>query len=307
MSSLRVIVADDEPIARRGLLRLLNGVAGITIVGEAADGVTALRLIREHKPNVAFLDVQMPGGTGLEVAHTLTATERPAIVFVTAYDKFAIDAFEVHAVDYLLKPFDEQRFALALDRVRQRLESENNRGINSDSVSALNTRLEVLLASLSGVSPLTLGREVATRPGPHNLPATTRLSSHPAPPTPTAPSHTLSDDTFVVRDGERVILVPLSELDWCEAADNYVRLHAKGKKHLIRETMRNIEERLVSTRANNARFARIHRSMIVNLARVREIKPAGGGEYAVVLADGTKLALSRGYRERVMVLLGVSG
>ncbi len=306
MSSLRVIVADDEPIARRGLLRLLNGVAGITVVGEAADGATALQLIREHKPNVAFLDVQMPGGTGLEVAHALTAAERPAIVFVTAYDKFAIDAFEVHAVDYLLKPFDEQRFSLALDRVRQRLEAVNSRGINSESVSALNDKLEALLASLSGGASSATPTDVAPGSERHTPtePAHSRASSQAAAESST---QSLPDGTFVVRDGERVILVPLSELDWCEAADNYVRLHTKGKKHLIRDTMRNIEERLVATRAPNARFARIHRSMIVNLARVREIKPAGGGEYAVVLADGTKLSLSRGYRERVMALLGFAG
>lgn len=303
MTSLRVIIADDEPIARRGLLRLLKGVDDLSVVGEAADGATALQLIRLHKPNVAFLDVQMPGGTGLEVAHALNAAERPAIVFVTAYDKFAIDAFEVHAVDYLLKPFDEQRLTVALDRVRQRLEGVSNRGINADSVSALNEKLETLLASLPFGAISAHKTDFALRPGepvrpePASLTETDQSIAEPG-------AQSLPDGTFVVRDGERVILVPLSELDWCEAADNYVRLHTKGKKHLIRDTMRNIEERLVATRAPNARFARIHRSMIVNIARVREIKPAGGGEYVVVLADGTKLALSRGYRERVMALLG---
>gem|GEM_PF-15385 len=299
MIALRVVVADDEPIARRGLLRLLKGVSGITVVGEAGDGATALQLIRDKQPNVAFLDVQMPGGTGIGVAQALAAAERPAIVFVTAYDKFAIDAFEVHAVDYLLKPFDEQRFALALERVRQRLESPAGRGASAKAVSALNERLEALLTSL-GASPLAwVG---ATTPNATHSAAATRIDE--PPPSNNTPL-AVPDNTFVVRDGERVILVPLSELDWCEAADNYVRLHAKGKKHLIRETMRNVEERLAATRASNARFARIHRSMIVNLARVREIKPAGGGEYAVVLADGTRLSLSRGYRDRVMAMLGV--
>lgn len=298
MISLRVLVADDEPIARRGLLRLLKNVPGITVVGEAGDGATALQLIRDKKPNVVFLDVQMPGGTGIEVANSLSAAERPAIVFVTAYDKFAIDAFEVHAVDYLLKPFDEQRFALALERVRQRLEAHSDRAMNTDSISALNDRLEALLTSLGAV-PLPLPNTTAV--GATGSAGTER--SEPAPVGHISPI-SVPDNMFVVRDGERVILVPLAELDWCEAADNYVRLHAKGKKHLIRETMRNVEERLTATRATNARFARIHRSMIVNLARVREIKPAGGGEYAVVLADGTRLALSRGYRDRVMAMLG---
>lgn len=264
---LRVVVADDEPIARRGLLRLLSQEADVTVVGEAGDGATALQLIRDQHPNVAFLDVQMPGGTGIEVAKSLTSGERPAIIFVTAFDKFAIDAFEVHAVDYLLKPFDEQRFAVALERVRARVESEKSRDATDNPLGELNRRMDALLASMG------VGSAAPT-------------------------------DTFVVRDGERVIMVPLEELDWCEAADNYVRLHTKGRKHLIRETMRNIEDRLTASRSSGARFARIHRSMIVNLSKVREIKPAGGGEYTVVLADGTKLSLSRGYRERVMALLG---
>lgn len=278
-NALRVVVADDEPIARRGLLRLLARYPEITVVGEAGDGVTALQIIRDTEPDVAFLDVQMPGGTGIDVARNLSIDERPAIVFVTAFDKFAIDAFDVHAVDYLLKPFDEDRFALALQRVRERIAAAAER--TADSGAAIRDRLDALLATLTANAA----------PGsPTALPAATQ-----------AP---ISDDTFVVRDGERLIFVPLAELDWCEAADNYVRLHAKGKKHLIRETMRNIEERLTNARGSSVRFARIHRSMIVNLSRVREIKPAGGGEYAVMLADGTRLVLSRGYRDRVLGLLG---
>lgn len=273
MKSIRAVVADDEPIARRGLLRLLTKSPNVIVVGEAGDGATAIRLIREEKPDVAFLDVQMPGGTGLEVARALTAGERPAIVFVTAFDKFAIDAFDLHAVDYLLKPFDEERFTLALTRVRERLSAQSSREATTKNNHSVNERLDAVLAAL-GVSA----------------------------PQPSASS--LSDETFVVRDGERLIFVPLAELDWCEAADNYVRLHTKGKKHLIRETMRHIEERLTGAGSSSSKFARIHRSIIVNLARVREIKPAGGGEYSVILADGTRLVLSRGYRDRVLARLG---
>lgn len=273
MKSIRAVVADDEPIARRGLLRLLTKSPNVIVVGEAGDGATALQLIREEKPDVAFLDVQMPGGTGLEVARALTAGERPAIVFVTAFDKFAIDAFDLHAVDYLLKPFDEERFTLALNRVRERLSAQSSRESTTKNNHSVNERLDAVLAAL-GVSA----------------------------PQPSASS--LSDETFVVRDGERLIFVPLAELDWCEAADNYVRLHTKGKKHLIRETMRHIEERLTGAGSSSSKFVRIHRSIIVNLARVREIKPAGGGEYSVILADGTRLVLSRGYRDRVLARLG---
>lgn len=282
MTTLRVVIADDEPIARRGLLRLLGKASNVEVVGEAGDGATALKLIQDSRPNVAFLDVQMPGGTGLEVARALEKSERPAIVFVTAYDRFAIEAFEVHAVDYLLKPFDEDRFSLALERVRDRLQANANRDATSAVTQSVNERLDALLSALSGAGTNSTTKESA-------------ISSEPSP---------LPEDTFIVRDGERVIFVPLLELDWCEAADNYVRLHTKGKKHLVRETMRNIEERLTSVRSSQARFARIHRSMIVNLSRVREIKPAGGGEYSVTLADGTKLVLSRGYREKVLSMLG---
>lgn len=274
MTSIRVVIADDEPIARRGLLRLLTKSPQVIVVGEAGDGATALQLIRAEKPDVAFLDVQMPGGTGLEVARALSVNERPAIVFVTAFDKFAIDAFELHAVDYLLKPFDEERFALALARVRERLSTQSSRGSASDTSTSISERLDAVLAALG---------------------VTTAQSSA---------SSSLPDETLVVRDGERLIFVPLAELDWCEAADNYVRLYTKGKKHLIRETMRHIEERLTTPGTSPVKFARIHRSTIVNLTRVREIKPAGGGEYSVTLADGTRLVLSRGYRDRVLSQLG---
>jgi DNA-binding LytR/AlgR family response regulator len=182
--------------------------------------------------------------------------------------------------------------------MRLRLESQSGVAVNAQSVSALNARLDALLLSLGAASTSLTPAPVANVVGADTIPrGDVRPATHPS-------LASVPDNTFIVRDGERVILLPLSELDWCEAADNYVRLHTKGKKHLIRETMRNVDERLASTRASNARFARIHRSMIVNLARVREIKPTGGGEYAVVLADGTNLALSRGYRERVMALLG---
>ncbi|MGV3709340.1 MAG: LytR/AlgR family response regulator transcription factor [Gemmatimonas sp.] len=284
MNKLRVVIADDEPIARRGLLRMLTAAHDLELVGEAGDGTQALELIRNERPDVAFLDVQMPGGTGLDVARALSASERPAIVFVTAFDRFAIDAFDVHAVDYLLKPFDQERLLLALERVRERITSHANREA-AHNATLLNMRLDAVLSALgSSRAPATDTPTVASAIGA---------------------SSATPKDVLVVRDGERVILVPLHELDWCEAADNYVRLHVRARKHLVRETMRNLEERLLALDHPQAKFARIHRSTVVNLARVREIKPAGGGEYSVHLADGTKLVLSRSYRDRVLAQLGV--
>jgi two-component system LytT family response regulator len=285
MTKLRVVIADDEPIARRGLLRMLGAASDLELVGEASDGTQALDLIRIERPDVAFLDVQMPGGTGLDVARALSASERPAIVFVTAFDRFAIDAFEVHAVDYLLKPFDQERLLLALERVRERITSHANREA-AHNAALLNMRLDAVLNALGSPRGPVAEDSVVAAVGAGSLAA--------------------PKDVLVVRDGERVILVPLHELDWCEAADNYVRLHVRARKHLIRETMRNLEERLLGLDHAQAKFARIHRSTVVNLARVREIKPAGGGEYSVHLADGTKLVLSRSYRDRVLAQLGVS-
>ncbi len=245
---LRVIAADDEPIARRGIERLLRSSPDLEIVAICANGIEALEAIRRERPDVAFLDIAMPGMTGIDVARALTAGERPAIVFVTAFDRFAVEAFEIHAVDYLLKPFDDERFAETLSRARTRVGA-----VDQPVIDAL-------------------------------LDALARKSSAP--------------QRIAVKDGDRTIFVDPDELDWCEAADNYIRLHSGGRKHLVRETMRAMEQRL-----DPARFARIHRSAIVNLRRVAEIRPLFHGDQQVLLRDGTKLTLSRGYRDAFLDLM----
>ena len=241
---LRVLIADDEPVALRAIARLLAADSTVDVVAACASGGEALAGIRQKKPDVAFLDVAMPMMSGLDVVRMLPGDERPVIVFVTAYDTFAVEAFNEHAVDYLLKPFDDERFRLALDRARERLIAREERG----------ERLDAMLAAF-------------------------RLRETMA-------------DHLACKRGDTVEFIPLSEIDWCESADNYVRIHGTQRPFLIRETLRSLERRLASRG-----FARIHRSVIVNRSRIRAVRPNSNGEYHVILVDGTQLMLSRSFRE----------
>ncbi len=244
---LRAVIADDEPLVRTGLRRALNAVApDVEVVGEARHGREALELVATFSPDLLFLDVQMPEMDGLAAARVLAADGRPGIVFVTAYDQYALQAFEVHAIDYLLKPFDDERLATALVRARRRLAEEGDQ--------AAAQRLLGLLASLQ--------------------PATPELSH------------------FLAKLGNRTVLVPLERVDWIEAADNYVRLHTSDGMHVVRESLKSLEERLTSRG-----FVRIHRSVLVNLGRVAELRTQPSGDCTVRLSSGGELTLSRRYRE----------
>jgi two-component system LytT family response regulator len=253
MAELRVLLVDDEPLVREGLRDFLRGEPGVAIAGECSNGVDALSFLEEHPVDVVFLDIQMPELDGLGVAAELIREGGPAIVFVTAFSEHAIRAFELNAMDYLLKPFDRARFMAALDRVRSRRKN--------GSEDELAGRLSAVLAELQR------GRGYAER--------------------------------VLVKSEGRIRFVPVEELDWVEAADNYVRLYTGAQRHLLRETIGRLEARL-----DPARFARIHRSTIVNLARVRELQPTFNGEYTVILASGAKLTLSRTYRDAVKAQLG---
>jgi two-component system, LytTR family, response regulator len=256
MDLIRVLIVDDEPLARDRVRQLLDGQADIEVIGECGDGTEALEVIRSQQPDVVFLDVQMPELDGFGLLRQLDPAKRPIIIFVTAYDRFALKAFEVHALDYLLKPFDPDRFQLALERARQ-LTRQRRGG------ERLDERLTSLLADLH------------------------------EPPKPKGP------DRIAVKSGGRVVLIRPEDVDWVESADNYVNLHVGKESHLLRETMNALEERLPAQR-----FLRISRSVIVNLDRIRELQPLFHGEYAVILCDGTRLTLSRGYRDRLGVLMG---
>jgi two-component system LytT family response regulator len=255
MAKLRTLIVDDEPLARERIRHLLEGEGDVEVVDECEDGMAALELLRQRELDLVFLDVQMPELDGFGLLAQLEVARLPAIIFVTAHDQFALRAFEVHALDYLLKPIDQERFRAAVERARQWL---SRRG--DESVDA---RLTALLADLKG-------------------------SGGPKVP-----------DRIAVKAGGRVILVKAEDIDWVEAADNYVSLHVGSASHLLRETMNSLEQRLPPDR-----FLRISRSTIVNLDRVRELQPLFHGEYAVILSDGTRLNLSRGYRDRLSILLG---
>ena len=245
---IRTLIVDDEPLARERLTELLRTEPELELIGECSDGATAVAQIRQLAPDLVFLDVQMPELDGFGVLGQLEEGRRPAVVFVTAYDQYALKAFEVHAGDYLLKPFDQERCQTALQRALQRLRGKDS--------ADLTRRLSALLADLK----------------PEARPA----------------------DRIAVKGEGRVVLVKLDDLDWVEAADNYVVLHTGQESHLLRETLTNLEARLPA-----AKFLRISRSAIVNLERIKELQPLFHGEYVVVLRNGAKVTLSRGYRDKL--------
>jgi two-component system LytT family response regulator len=252
-ASTRVLIVDDEPLARERLRTLLADEPGMEVAGEAADGGGAADAIRALDPDLVFLDVQMPGSSGFDVIEQVGADRMPFVVFVTAYDRYALRAFDVHALDYLLKPFDRERFRQALGRARQQIERRSG--------GDLEQRLIALVKDLK--------------------PAQSKV------------------DRFVVKAGGRVFFVRNDEIDWIEAAGNYVKLHVGSDTHLFRETMNSVEARL-----DPDLFFRIHRSHIVNIERIRELQPWFNGEYVVFLKNGTRLTLSRGYREKLQERVG---
>ncbi len=247
-SAIRVLIVDDEPLARRRIRRLLTGPAGVKVVGECQNGLEAVSSIREHRPDLVFLDVQMPGMDGFAVLQALDQSEWPAIVFVTAYDQYAVRAFEVHALDYLLKPFDKDRFEQTLKRARQHLQN-----------GATKQTDEKLIALLASLQP-----------------------------------NQAYESRIVVRDGDRAVFVPTNTLNWIESSGNYVVLHAEGGQHLLRQTMKAMEVEL-----NPRDFRRVHRHIIVNIHRIKELRSWGQGEYELLLADGTKVPVSRRYRQNL--------
>ena len=247
---IRALIADDEPLARERIRTLLAPHADIEVVAECAGGSETVRAIRKLSPDLVFLDIQMPELSGFEVLRKLDASAAPAIIFVTAYDQYALQAFEVCALDYLMKPFDAERFQKALERGREQI-----RRLRSGEV---NERLLALLEDLERE------RKYLER--------------------------------LVIRTGGRVFFLRVDEIDWIEAAGNYVRLHIGAEEHLHRETMNGLEQKL-----DPSRFARIHRSTMVNLTRIKELQPWFRGDYAVILRDGHQLTLSRSYRSHLKV------
>jgi two-component system LytT family response regulator len=253
--SLSACIVDDEELARRGIHSRLSGHDDITVAAECESGRTAVDVIQTHDLDLIFLDVQMPGLDGFDVIDAVGTDAMPVVIFVTAYDEHALRAFDVHALDYLLKPLDEDRFNEALDHARSRI-AEQEAGQFDDRLSDL----------LSGLDD-------NGQPDPADAP----------------------NDRFVVKSGGRVQFVKTEEIEWVEAAGDYVQLHTTEKKHLLRKTMKEMEEALPGKQ-----FLRIHRSTIVNVDCLREMRPHGSnGEYIAVLSDGTERKLSRTYRDEV--------
>jgi two-component system LytT family response regulator len=247
----KTLIVDDETLARERLRQLLQAEPEIQIVGECADGRDAVAAIERESPDLIFLDIQMPELDGFGVLEAIKSEPMPVIVFVTAYDRFALKAFDVHAVDYLLKPFDRERFQVALLHA---LEHVKHRGDKS-----LAERQSATLAELKPPAKLA--------------------------------------ERLPIKSSGRVIFVRIEDIDWVEAAHNYIVLHVNKEAHLLRETMNSFEARL-----SPDKFVRISRSTIVNIDRIKELQPMFYGEYTVTLQNGTRLTLSRRYRDKLQQL-----
>ncbi len=245
---ITAIIVDDEAPARDRVRDLIAAEADVTVVAECADGKEAIAAIIQHRPDLVFLDIQMPETDGFDVLRALDAQMLPFVIFTTAFDQHALRAFEFHAVDYLLKPFKPSRFHAAVQMVRERLRQQAASG--ERDTDRILTMLEQLGQKRAHVA------------------------------------------RFVVRSASRVLIVDAADIDWIESSANYATLHVGEKSHLYRETMRALEEQL-----DPSQFVRISRSAIVNIARIRELKPFAKGEYTVFLRDGTKLTMTRGIRE----------
>ncbi len=277
-NKIKTLVIDDEPAARRGIRALLDRDPDVQVIGEAASGTEAVTKIRAERPDLVFLDVQMPEMSGFKVLESLGDCPAPAVIFVTAYDQHALQAFEVNAVDYLLKPYDDDRFWAAVRRAKAEIVRRQT--------DLLGHKLNNLLSYLQNATP-------------GDVPVAPAASSAPAPASAGGPaSETITRDRILLKAGGEIYFLKAEEIDWIEAEGDYMKFHAGGRVHLLRETMGNLEERL-----DAKRFIRIHRSTIVNIDRVKKLSPSFAGEYAVILHDGTKLRLSRGYHERLQELM----
>jgi two-component system, LytTR family, response regulator len=249
---IRTLIVDDMLLARKRVKRYLANDPDIEIVGEASDGREAVEAVRELKPDLMLLDVQMPEVDGFEVISRLSGEKLPLVIFITAFDHFALRAFEVHAVDYLLKPFDAERLQRALERAKVQLQHAQQTNLES--------RMNALLQDITGT--------------PRNV------------------------KRLAVKTNGRTIFLNVDEIDWIEAAGNYLKLQAGKESHMIRERISQIENKL-----DSSQFVRIHRSYIVNLDRIKEMQPLFNGDQVVILRSGKRLTMSRTYRDRLMSLL----
>lgn len=265
--SIRSLIVDDEPLARRLLRSMLSTHDDIVLIGECGDGEEAVEVIHREQPDLLFLDVQMPAMDGFQVLKCLSLEELPRVIFVTAYDEYALRAFDVHALDYLLKPFDEERLEEALRRARNNLEERDSapRAVAGDDTDLASGSYEVKI--------LELLKELHAR-GRHA-------------------------ERLAITIDERTRFLPAENIDWIEADGKHVKIHAGEHTYPFREGISSVEERL-----DPHDFLRVHRSRIVRVAAVEEIQSWFKGEYLLILQDGTKLTTGRTYRDSVYRLLG---
>ncbi|NNE39436.1 MAG: response regulator transcription factor [Marinicaulis sp.] len=263
--SITAIIVDDEPLALRGLKHRLAEFPEINIIDECANGREAVKSIKANSPDVVFLDIQMPGLDGFGVVRAMIGAPAPLFIFVTAYDKFAIEAFEANALDYIVKPVEEERLKDAIHRAREALKSK--------AATSRESKLVELLASLSADEQDRIKELI-------NDPNWTEKQRY--------------NERLSFKDGSKVVVLGADEIEWIDAAGDYMCIHAGGKTHIIRETMKALQHRL-----DPERFQRVHRSAIVNVGKVKELHPHSNGEYFLILDNGQELKLSRSYKDVV--------
>ena len=268
--AMGALIIDDETLAREALSVMLNDDPEMEVIAECRNGREAVTAVRELSPDLVFLDIQMPEMDGFQVVEEVGAMRMPVTVFVTAYDKYALRAFEAHALDYLLKPFDHDRFNTALHRAKSFVRQQKL-GEISDSLFAL---LEDM--KLKAGEPPSIADDRKPERAAHKEPI----------------------DRVVIKSGGRIYFLKIEEIDWVEGAGDYLSLHTGSQTHLIRETMGNFHAKL-----DSQKFLRIHRSTIVNIERIKDIEPHPKGDYVITLTSGIRLKASRGYRRELQALL----
>ncbi len=263
--AIKTLVVDDEPLAREGLAMMLADETDIEVVALCPNANNAIEMIQQHQPDLVFLDIQMPKMSGFDVVQKIGEEKMPLVVFVTAYDQYAVEAFSVHAVDYLLKPVRKSRLQESLVRIREQLLQKDLRQ-NGKKLGEL-------------LSMFDQNRETDSQSS--------------------AASNGSDNDRIVVKSHGHIYFLQTSEILWIEASGDYVTIHTEQKSHLLRDTMRNMEVRL-----DSHGFKRIHRSAIINLSFVSELKSGNNNDYNVVLSDGTVLNLGRSYKDSLYSSLG---
>lgn len=267
---IRAIVVDDESLAREALLVMLSDDPEIEVIAECRNGKEAVAAIRQQSPDIVFIDIHMPEMDGFQVISEIGTQQMPVTVFVTAYDKHALRAFEAHALDYLLKPFDHDRFNTALQRAKTFVRQQNLGEISENLFALLK---DVKLKNVESTSAID-------------------------PQKPEKVAHKDPINRVVIKSGGRIYFLKVEEIDWIEGAGDYLNLHSASGTHLIRETMGNFHAEL-----DSQKFIRIHRSIIVNIERIKDIRPLFKGDYLVTLISGKSLKASRGYRHELQTLL----